>query len=209
MKTTLPQIPVEYDVLLAANSDYASPKDRVARMLRNGEILRVRHGLYYPAATAADVPLAARWVIANQLYGPSYVSAQSVLAQLGVTPEAVPGVTSCCLHRARRFDTALGEFSYLKVPHGYFAVGLQVGAANVVVASAAKALCDVLAGKRNARIQSRSAMRAYLLDDLRLDVDALDAAQPRLEALAVIREAAGCGFKEVELELLARVLEEL
>jgi hypothetical protein len=202
-------MPLEYDVLLAANSDYASPKDRVARMLRNGEILRVRHGLYYPAAKAADVPLAARWIIANRLYGPSYVSAQSVLGYLGIIPEAVATVTSCCLHRAKRFDTALGEFSYLKVPRGYFAVGLQVGAANAVVACAAKALCDVLAGKRNARIQSKSAMRAYLLDDLRLDLDALDAAQPRPEALSVIRDAAGWGFTDGELGLLARVLEEL
>jgi hypothetical protein len=207
--TTLPQVPLEYDVLLVANSHYASPKDRIARAVKNGDVLRIRHGLYYPSSNVASINQESRWLIANQLYGPSYVSCQALLASYGIIPEAVPTITSCCIHRARCIDTTLGEFSYSKVPRSYFSVGLQITATNAIAASPAKALCDMIAGKRSGRIQSKKALMEFLIQDLRVDMGALDAAQPRRAVLRTVREVAELGFKESEYRLLCKVLEEL
>lgn len=209
MHTTLPHIPLEYDVLLDANKQYRSAKDRISRAVKNGEYLRLRHGLYYPAKDAGEITTEKKWLIANHLYGPSYVSAQSVLSHFGIIPEAALTITSCTIHRAKSFPTLVGDFVYKKVPQNYFSVGLTLTRDNAVAALAAKALCDMVVCKRSGRIQSMSGMSRYLLDDLRLDTDMLFSVQTREEVCAIMREAGASGIKTGELALLARVLEVL
>jgi hypothetical protein len=209
MNTSLQHIPIKYDVLLDANRHYRSAKDRISREVKKGEYLRLRHGLYYIAEDARDISIEKKWLIANHIYGPSYVSSQSVLAYHGVIPEAVATVTSAVIHRAKSFETLVGEFSYIKVPRSYFSVGLSITSNNAIAATVAKALCDMVACKRSGRIQSVKAMLQYLLDDLRLDIDALFTTQPRELVLATVREASTCGLKTAELEVLAKTLERI
>jgi hypothetical protein len=200
------QIPVEYDVLKAAKNNLRSPGDWVARAAGNGDILRIRRGLYYPAPTLRDAPEATSWLVANQLYGPSYVSCQSLLAYYGIIPEAVFAITSCAMGRARELTTSIGRFVYGRVPAGYFSAGLTLER-GAVVATPVKALCDILLLNRSGRIQSMREMRAFLLDDLRVDPDALFEANSLDDAMATLKALQQYKVKSHELELMGKVLQ--
>ncbi len=89
------------------------------RALKAGEVVRVRRGLYCLAAKYLRQkvdPL----VLAQRIYGPSYVSIETALAYHGWIPEAVYAVTSVSLGRSREFDTPLGHFSFTRVPQRTF-----------------------------------------------------------------------------------------
>lgn len=91
----------------------------VKRALASGEIVRIHRGLYCLAAKylrqKAD-PL----VLAQRVYGPSYISLETALSYHGWIPEAVYTITSTSLDRSREFDTPLGHFSFTPVPQGVF-----------------------------------------------------------------------------------------
>jgi hypothetical protein len=49
-------------------------------------------------------------LIANHLYGPSYVSLDYALGHYGLIPEAVRQITSVTTRRGKTYDTPLGRF---------------------------------------------------------------------------------------------------
>ena len=110
-----------------------------------------------------------------------------------------------CVGRSKQFDNALGRFSYHVVPSHYYSLGqISVLQANnaFVMATPEKALCDLLIGVRNLRLQSTSAMLIYLLEDLRLDED--DLSDLNIQSIRCFTQA---GYKTTMLTKLADVLE--
>ncbi len=53
--------------------------------------------------------------VANQLYGPSYVSMESALSYYGIVPEAVVSMQSVSTRKTCTFSTAVGTFNYRTV----------------------------------------------------------------------------------------------
>ncbi|MBI2194794.1 MAG: hypothetical protein HYU36_22665 [Planctomycetes bacterium] len=85
------------------------------RSMAAGEVLRIHRGLY----CLANRFLASKpnpFVLAQRVYGPSYVSLESALSYHGWIPEAAYAVTSTSVNRSREFDTPLGLFSFASVP---------------------------------------------------------------------------------------------
>ena len=60
----------DYQVLLDVLAAYRKPRDRIARLVADGEIVRVKKGLYVFAAPFRRNPIV-REQLANLIYGPS------------------------------------------------------------------------------------------------------------------------------------------
>ncbi|MBR6436312.1 MAG: hypothetical protein IKS45_07380, partial [Thermoguttaceae bacterium] len=98
-------------ILEEALSSYGSVRGKINRLLANGEIIRVKKGIYvFPEYLRRDVLDVC--VLANMIYGPSYVSADFALARYGLIPETVKVITSVTTGRSRTFSTPLGRFDY-------------------------------------------------------------------------------------------------
>jgi len=63
--------------------DYASPKAKLTQMIKNGEVIQIRRGVY---ATSKDDP---KFPAASMISSPSYISFQTALAYHQMIPERV------------------------------------------------------------------------------------------------------------------------
>lgn len=168
----------DYQTLMALLSGYARPRDKITGMLRRGEIVRVKKGLYLFGEQYRRRPYS-RELLANLIYGPSYVSLEFALQYYGLIPEQVATVTSVAYGRARRFETPAGLFTYQSVPLAAFQGSVQrVELQNDVaflVALPEKALAEKVRAERGAGIVTQKEIGTYLLENLRIDPSALSA----------------------------------
>jgi len=152
--------------------DYANPRARIARLVRKGDLYRLKRGLYIRADGERDVFIQCR--AANRIYGPSYVSFVYALRWYGLIPEHVQHITSATFNRGRkkRYDTPVGSFFYQDVPARVYPLGIGlIGDRHrrFLMASPEKALCDEL--YRISGIRSIKGIEDLLFQDLRLDPD--------------------------------------
>ena len=144
---------------MSALSDiYPSTKhisDKARRLEQEGRIIRLKKGLYVRSAEDGAEPMAE--LVANHLYGPSYVSMLSALRHYGLIPERVYATQSLTIKHSRSFDTPLGRYDY-------FSCGVNYPE---------KALCDLLVKTRNLEFDSSNILLDYLENDLRFNTDAL------------------------------------
>ena len=194
---------IPYSTLLAFVHGYSRPNAKIHNLRQQGKLIPLKKGLY--ALPGKQAPT--KELIANHLLGPSYVSRQWALSYYGLLTERVVEVTSMCIGRSKQFDNALGRFSYHAVPAHYYSLGqtstLQADSA-FMMATPEKALCDLLISVRNLRLQSASAMLAYLLEDLRLDED--DLSELNIQPIQSFMKA---NYKTTTLAKLADALEVL
>jgi hypothetical protein len=94
--------------------------------MRSGELQGVVKGIYVTAPELRKRPLSLE-ILANKIYGPSYVSFEYILSQAGLIPEAVRTITSATPKRNRNFDTPLGRFSYRHLPLAVYSFGWTRG----------------------------------------------------------------------------------
>ena len=171
MTTQLFQIkqqPFDYQCLTDQLRDYRFPRNKIGKLLQNGEIVSLKRGLYllgghYGREFSPET-------VANLLYGPSYVSLEYALGRYGLIPEMVFTVTSVTTGRKKTFDTPVGTFSYRQLKASYYALGYlrqNVGENSHLIALPEKALCDKLYFAPN--MNSSEALESYLYEDLRLD----------------------------------------
>lgn len=175
LRTKIGQDIIDYQMLNDALSDYASPRDKISRLLKSGEIIQIRKGLYVFSEFYRKEPLS-KEVIANMIYGPSYVSFEYALSYYGIIPERVSVVTSASIGRSRTFATPLGDFSYKMVSKAVFSIGVDK-VASFLIATPAKALADKTAADSNLNIKSVKTMSDYLLNNLRADVSTINSAE--------------------------------
>ncbi|GHV07534.1 hypothetical protein FACS189485_18010 [Spirochaetia bacterium] len=150
---------------------YASPKARLTRLLKSGRLIQLRRGLF------ADNAVVSRRVIASALYGPSYISFEYALAAAGLIPERVTTVSSASFNKNKDkvFRNPLGEFRYYYLPAAVYPYGITMEEENgssYLIASPEKALCDTI--YKAPDIITVKAMNALLLENLRINMDALD-----------------------------------
>jgi len=200
---TFGNVPVDIALLKSCFSDYASPSGKVEELCRNGLLSRTRRGLYVVAPKISHKPVSA-FLTANHLYGPSYISLETALEYHDMIPEAVHETRSVTLRRAKKYDTGLGRFSYYRVPDIYFRTGILMAGAGderFLIASPEKALCDLLMLTNGLRIQSARAMRDYLENFLRIDMDVVAGFNTE-----IIRECIETGRKRTTLRQLLEVV---
>ena len=171
-RKAIPFEEVDTATLRQALSQFESPDDKIRSMVRRGELLRVRRGLYAVAPEYRHT-LFSPEVLANLIYGPSYLSLEYALSWYGMIPERVSELTSVCLGRSRSFETGVGNFPYCstkKVAYveGYDLIPLQ-DKRSFLMAVREKALVDLIENRRNVPIRSRKDMKIRLLEDLRME----------------------------------------
>lgn len=197
---------VTHATLLSVLSAYQAPNFKIHRWLDEGALISLKRGLYAVPGSSSQSSLFLP-LLANHLYGPSYVSMEYMLAHYGFIPERVVQVTSVTLRRGRVFENDLGRFSYQRVPSSYYALGVDYVKAServgYMVASREKALCDWLALTPNLKIYSTKGLRVLLLEDMRMDEDILNGLDQ--EKVMCFARA---GFKAERLQWLVRLLAE-
>jgi len=162
-------------MLMDELAGYASPRAKLTRMLKSGALTQVRRGLFVEGADVSPR------VLAPVIYGPSYISFQSVLAARGLIPERVRAVMSVTFNKNkdRVFRTPFGEFHYLYLPAAVFPYGITLETENemtYLVASTEKAICDAV--YKTPGITSATDIDTLFREDWRMDMDgffALDA----------------------------------
>jgi len=168
----------DYQTLIDALKGLAYPRNRINDLLRQGAILRVKKGLYVFGDRHRRHPYS-KELLANLVYGPSYVSLDYALAYHGLIPERVEALTSVTPNRSRRFATPVGLFIYRQIPSRAYEVGVVRVETDhrlaFLIASPEKALADKIVSVRGAPIVSGAEMRRFLEEDLRIDAEAVRA----------------------------------
>ncbi len=198
-------VPVRHDSLLNVFEAYRSPEDKIERLENKGDIIRLKKGYYVLSPRVAKKPLS-KELIANHLYGPSYVSLQSALSFYGLIPERVYLTLSVTTKRARKFDTPVGQFDYITVHKDYYPIGINIESVgkqySFLIASPEKALCDVILNTKGIRIKSSKGMTSFLENDLRFDMSSLKTFSKNLIAAC----AAKAQKKQKELNFLHQIV---
>jgi len=142
----------------------------VNRALRQGEILRLRSGLYCLAPAYRKSPLHP-FTIAAAIHGPSHVSLETALSFHGLIPEAVFQVACVTARRSRTYATPVGTFTFRRVPCDDPKAGVRsVRLAPDAWASVAlplRAIADLVYLRKNVTWK-RDGLR-FLTDSLRID----------------------------------------
>lgn len=201
------QAPVTHHVLMEMVGEYRRPNDKISELLKEGELISIRRGLYVPGPET-DLPIPDLFVIANNLRGPSYVSLESALSYWGLIPERVYEVSSVTLKTSKKYNTPLGRFSYQHITSPYYSFGLEsvrlTEQQTALIASKEKALCDKIALTSGVILRSIRQTREFLLEDLRLDEELL-----RQLNRAKMAEWLEDAPKKSSLAMLIKTLDEL
>jgi hypothetical protein len=181
VRNRIPAEIFDYQTLTDALKALSSPRDKITDMLKQGIIIRVKKGLYVFGDKYRKHPYS-KELLANLVYGPSYVSLDYALAYYGLIPERVEALTSVTPNRPRRFSTPVGLFIYRRVPSRAYEVGMvrvegEHGQA-FLIASPEKALADKIVSVRGAPIASIGEMGRFLEEDLRIDAGAIRSLSP-------------------------------
>jgi len=176
LRKRIPAEEFDYQTLLDGLKDYSRPRDKITDMLRKKMLIRVKKGIYVFGETYARGPFS-REVLANMIYGPSYVSLDYALHYYALIPERVEAITSVTCGRSRRFSTPVGLFVYHMIPMEAYQIGMDrvelEGGRSFLMATPEKALADKLRDERGTGIRTQRDMRSYLLDHLRIDSEGL------------------------------------
>ena len=196
----------DYQALLGVLRGYERPRDKITNLLRKGAIIRVKKGIYVFGERYTRRPYS-REVLANMVYGPSYVSLDYALHYYGLIPERVEAVTSMTCNRGRRFTTPLGLFIYRGITMSAYQIGIdQVmieWGRSFLIAIKEKALADKIHDDRGTAIRTQDEMRTYLLDSLRIDEEEL--ARLDHEKVSLIAER----YKSRKIRLLSGLIRRL
>lgn len=136
---------VELGVMLHSKSENALYLV-AARLQKMHALMRLKNGFYVLGGALQQHPLNLL-LVANHLYGPSYVSLETALSWHQLIPESTPTILSCHPKRTRQFQTSVGLFRYRKIPESAFFVGVtsvESLGKHMLIASPEKALLDKL-----------------------------------------------------------------
>ncbi len=159
------------NMILSELNTYASPADKLGRLVKQGFYIPVARGLY---ATEKTIP---GYLLAGSIYAPSYLSFEYALAYYGMIPEAVYVYTSATFDKKKKkkFENAFGIYTYRDVPATVYPYGLKVipeGEYSYIIATPEKALCDQLYQVK--AVRNYRELCHLLFDDLRIDEQELE-----------------------------------
>ncbi len=182
--------------------NYSATRMKISRLVKEGVLVRLRRD-FFCLGPKYSQKLIEHGVIANDLYGPSYVSFETALSLYGLIPERTYLTMSAVIRRGKYYKTPFGSFGYYQVPESVWGIGVRVEhTANgaYMMANPTKALCDTLLRKHRLRITSPKSLREFLEVDMRFDFDYLE--KPDVD---VLRTYASCGRKRGLFSALERM----
>ena len=200
--------PLSHQLLVSIFKEYERPNDKIYQLAKDGIIQSVKKGLYVagPALNIDRKP--EPFLLANHILGPSYVSVETALSYHGLIPERVYEIASMTTQAPRKFNTALGTFTYTRLPLPYYAFGIRseklADDQYAMVASPEKALCDKIITTSGLLLRSKKAAREFLIENMRMDEEALRQLNTK-EMTSWIKGS----LKEESLSMVVNVIREL
>ncbi|NBO24527.1 MAG: hypothetical protein EBU93_04770 [Chlamydiae bacterium] len=164
---------IDSQSLLPLLRDYTNPNDFLSRLVKSGQLIRLKNGFYLISELIENQPIPFEQ-IGNQLYGPSYISLEWALSYYGLIPEGVYKVTSVSFLRSKTFKTPVGEFDYKHLSISKFAIGQALGknqTGNFLIATPEKALIDLVYFK--CKKMNAEDLMIDLVEGRRIDIDRL------------------------------------
>lgn len=162
---------ISSEELLFENRSYAVPQIRIQRMVKKGELIPLKRGMYETDSTAPG------FLMANAILGPSYISFEYALSYHSMIPERVITYTSATFgkNKKKEFMNSFGTFTYRDIPQEVFPYYYSrelYGNRPYLIASREKALCDQL--YIATPIRGIHDFEEFLFDGMRLDEDIFD-----------------------------------
>lgn len=173
-------IPIDMGALKSIYGDYLSPNMRVALLEKKGILIRLKRGLFVVSPEISGKQLSLE-LIANHIYGPSYVSQHYALRYYGLIPEHVFALTSVTTRHTRTFYNQLARFTYHGVSKEYFPIGITMKeeeGVTFMMATPEKAVCDMLMVEKFVPDQSLSRLEIFFEEDMRIELDDLRQLNP-------------------------------
>ncbi len=166
---------LDYQFVMDCLKDYASPRAKLSRLIDEGALIRVKKGLYLLGPEFQHHPYCLE-LIANLIYGPSYVSLERALYIYGMIPEHVEAITSVTTKLSREFRTPVGNFSYSHCHPKSYSIGITSRSygenEHPFIATREKALTDTLTLRRG-KVTSEKHLEEILIEDLRIEEEDL------------------------------------
>lgn len=168
-----PSEELDYGFVMECLKDYKNPRVKLNHLLKIQAIVRVKKGIYIFGRKFARNPYSSE-VLANMIYGPSYVSLEWACQYYRLIPEKVTTVTSITTQRSRYFQTPIGLFTYDHLPTKVFSIGVNLiklsNIQHALIATKEKALIDLLVLRRGS-FASKKHFKETLYEDLRVEED--------------------------------------
>ncbi|MBS0655872.1 MAG: hypothetical protein JSR46_08855, partial [Verrucomicrobia bacterium] len=166
---------LDYQFVMDCLKDYSSARAKLGRLLHEQALIRVKKGLYLLGPQFQHHPYCLE-LVANLIYGPSYVSLERALYIYGMIPEHVEAITSVTSKASCSYRTPVGNFMYAHCHPKSYSVGITTRSygenENPFIATREKALTDMLTIRRG-KITSEKHLQEILLEDLRIEEEDL------------------------------------
>jgi hypothetical protein len=168
--------PITRQVLMDLLQEYSRPYDKINDLVKQDVLIQVKRGMFIPGPQSlTNAP--EKLLLANHLWGPSYVSSDSALSYWGLIPERVYETISMTTNLAKIYKTPVGRFRYIRLPLPYYSLGIQrVELASnqmTLIAGKEKSLCDKIITTQRLKLRSVKQTREYLTEDLRISKELL------------------------------------
>lgn len=193
---------LDYLFLMDCLASYKQPRDKLTALLKAKELIRVKKGLYIFGKDNRVRPFSLE-VLANLIYGPSYISFEYALSYFGMIPEKVCRITSACPKRIKHLITPVGEFVYYYLNPRVFSVGMTWESiddyTHFFIATREKALADYVS--RQKIFLNTDEIFIYLIESMRIDVDDINTLR-----LSLMKDIAYL-YQNKNVDLLCKILE--
>ena len=199
--------PLSYHLVRSLLNQYKRPNDKINELIKKGILISLKKGLYMAGPNLSKTK-PEPFLLANHIWGPSYVSLDSALSHYGFIPERVYGITSITIKNAKTFATPAGIFSYVRLHSPYYAFGIRQiqvsGRQFALIASPEKAVCDKIIATSGTILRSKMNVLEYLTEDLRMDIEMVRTLDTKLISEWIIDAP-----KKTSIEKLVKALNEL
>ncbi len=171
----------DYQTLIDCLKGYSNPRAKITQLLKKGIIIRIKKGLYIFGDAFRRKPYS-KELLANLIYGPSYISLEYALQYYGMIPEQVEALTSVTSGRSRKFFTPVGLFTYRQIPVYALSTGMDrielKDDRSFLIATPEKALADKIISDRGVSFNTQKTLLDYMENDLRIDMEHLLSLNP-------------------------------
>lgn len=199
-------IPFSKHLMLDLLKNYKSPKDKISELIKSGEIISLRRGLY--AVGSKSNSIVHPFLVANHLRGPSYVSMETALSYWGMIPERTYEISSATTKTSNQYKNALGRFSFHKLPTPYYSYGIKSvnvsSKQTVLIVTPEKAICDKILLTAGVNLRSIKQTTDFLIEDMRVDEEDLKTLNWK-----IIESWTDEAPKKESLKMLVKTLEKL
>jgi predicted transcriptional regulator of viral defense system len=164
--------PLTRQLLMELLKDYKRPYDKINELVKQNLLTQVKRGVFIPGP-ALKIAGPEKFLLANHLWGPSYISSDTALSHWGLIPERVYEISSMTTNISKTYKTPAGRFRYYRLPLPYYSFGQQqvelTPKQRILMAGPEKALCDKIITTPRLVLRSARQTRDYLTEDLRIE----------------------------------------